>query len=725
MCRLPRFLIVLLTLLPAMVGQKKPVTLEALRAAPAGPAMMAGAPVWSPQGGRFLYREGTKVRLYASAGRERKDLFDTADLRKQAVAVPPEPRMDWENRRVQEARLQWSQDGKQVLVLESGDLFVWSEDSGKVEQLTATPVAERDPKLSPDGKRVSFRRGNDLYVLEVAAKKTVRLTHDGSETLWNGRLDWVYPEELDLGTAHWWSPDSGQIAYLQFDVSRETLYPHIDALPVQAVGEPQRYPKAGTPNADVRVGVVAAAGGLTKWMDYGETRDFLIARVHWSPRGEVVVHRMNRVQDRLDILAADAKTGQSRLLLRETDPHWINLTDDFRFLQDGRMLRSSEKNGGFRHLYVVQDGRETQLTRGEWEVTSIACVDEQGKRVFYVSSEPSPLERHLYVVGFDGGGKRQLTQGKGTHTVSMSPACDAWLDTHSSLETPSKATLRDAQGAEIELWRPPNTKAQDEYEILKTEIHQFKGPDGTHFYGRLIKPAQFDPAKKYPVIVQVYGGPHAQSVRDSYPGMGLDQVYAHRGFVVWQMDNRGSAGRGHGFETPLYRRLGKVELEDQKVGVKYLLSLGFADPERIGVSGWSYGGYMTLYCLLHAPEVFRAGIAGASVTDWRNYDTIYTERYLGLPAENETGYKESSPVHAAANLKGQLLLVHNLEDDNVLFANALQMSHALQEAGKHFEMVVYPQKSHGVTGTARHHLNEKMVEFFERALKAPKVESSR
>lgn len=705
-----------------MAAQKKPITLESLNAAPGMGAIFASQPVWSPAGGRFLYREGSKVKLFTIAGKERKDLFDLSELRKKTRSAGRQPGapMDWENRRVRETPLQWSADGRRVLIAEGGDLFLWSEETGEAKQLTSTPEAEQDPKLSPDSSRVSYRVGNDLYVTEVAGGKTTRLTFDGSGTIWNGRLDWVYPEELDLGTAHWWSPDSRHVAYLQFDVSREPLYPHIDHLPVEAVGEPQRYPKAGAHNADVRVGVVAASGGRTKWLDFGETRDHLLARVHWTPNSQdVVVHRLNRVQDRLQVMAGSVESGAARVLFTETDPHWINLNDDFEFLSDGRMVRTSEKNGGFRHLYLLEkDGsKEKQLTKGDWEVTSIACVDEKKRLVYFLSGERSPLERHLYVVGLDGKGKRQLTQEEGSHTVSMSPACDAWMDTYSSLEQPSRSVLRAASGDTVEVWREANRKPLEEFEILKTEIHQFRGADGTQFYARLIKPANFDPKKKYPAIVQVYGGPHAQSVRNGFAGVNLDQAFAHRGFVIWQMDNRGSFGRGHAFETPLYRRLGKVELEDQKEGVKYLISLGFVDPARIGVSGWSYGGFMTLYCLLHAPEVFRAGIAGASVTDWRNYDTIYTERYLGLPQQNEEGYRLSSPVHAAANLKGDLLLVHNIEDDNVLFANALQMSHALQQAGKHFELLVYPQKSHGVSGKARQHLNEAMMRFFVEKLK--------
>lgn len=399
-------------------------------------------------------------------------------------------------------------------------------------------------------------------------------------------------------------------------------------------------------------------------------------------------------------------------------PGSINITDDFVLLSDGRILRTAEKDG-HRHIYLHgRNGAEhKRLTSGAWEVASLTCVDAKAERVFYLSGETSPLERQLSVVGFNGKNKRQVSSGAGSHTISMSPACDAYLDTYSSLDHPSEATLHDATGKSLKVWREADRKPAEEYDILKTEIHTFKGVDGTLFYARLIKPAGFDPSKKYPVIVAVYGGPHAQSVRNAWSGLSWDQVMAHKGFVIWQMDNRGSYARGLAFEAAVKGRLGAQELADQKEGIRYLSGLGFIDPARIGITGWSYGGFMTLYALLHAPEVFKAGVAGAAVTDWRNYDTIYTERYMGLPEENEEGYKAASPVNAAANLKGQLLLLHNIEDDNVLFANSLQMMHALQQAGKSYQSLIYPQKSHGVTGKARTHMLDEQTRFFEQALK--------
>lgn len=707
-------------LVSAQSSKKKPITLDVL-AAVTRDDTGRGNPIWHPSGKSFAYKEGKKIFLFDLQSKKSRELIDLSSLEGQAKKPPTPIAFAWENRGVRERPYQWTSDGKALLVAVDGDLFLWRESSGKTEQLTATPVAERDPKLSPDGAKVGFRLDHDLYVMDIDSRKTTRLTDDGSPTLMNGKLDWVYPEELALETAWWWAPDSQRIAYLQFDVSRQPIYPHVDHLPITAVAEPQRYPKAGTPNADVRVGVVGITGGRTRWMDFGEIRDHLIARVHWTPDGKsVIAHRLNRIQNHLQVLAADVATGESRLLIEEKDPHWVNLNDDFELLPDGRILLSSERDGGFRHIFLhAADGKPlAQLTRGDWEDTSIACVDKKQQVVYFISSEANPLERHLYRVGFDGHSRQRLSQGEGTFSANFAPGCGAYLETHSSLTSPSISVLRNSDGLELAVWRDRDTKKSDEYDILKTEIHRFKGADGTEFHGRLIKPAAFDPSRQYPVVVMVYGGPHAQSVRNSWAGITWDQVLAHKGFVVWQMDNRGSAGRGHGFESPLFRRFGQTELKDQEDGVKYLKSLGFIDQDRIGIYGWSYGGYMTLYALTHAPNIFKAGVAGAAVTDWRNYDTIYTERYLGLPQENEEGYRASSPVHFADQLQGKLLLVHNIGDDNVLFANALQMMNALELAGKDFDALLYPQKSHGVTGKARNQMLKRMTRFFEESLQA-------
>ena len=703
-----------------LFAQKKPVTLETLlERGGGGRGAGGGNPVWSPDGKRFAYLRGSQVMLYDAPSKSDKELLSLEPLQKAAVQVPDETAFDWQNRRVSESSLEWSESGKEILLSVRGDLFLWHVDTGKWDQLTATPVPERDPKLSPDATRVAFRRGHDLYDMEIASKKITRLTSDSTGTLWNGELDWVYPEELDLGTAYWWSPDSKRIAYLQFDVGHEFIYPQVDLLGVRAQLEPERYPQAGTPNADVRLGVVAAEGGNTRWMNLGDTRDSLLARVYWTPDStRLAVERFNRVQNQLDFILADAREGSARTIIHETDPYWINCSNVFRFLSDGRFLWSSERDG-YRHVYLYSlEGKMLKrITEGDWEVTSIAGVDEASKTVYYESTEASPLERQIYSIDFNGKNRKQITKSDGTHTISMSPTTAYYLDAFSNLTSPSRRTLHTRDGAEVAVYREADRRVIDEYELLPTEIVKFKTSDGTLLYARLIKPANFQPGKKYPAIVMVYGGPGVQSLHNSWAGATWDQALAQRGFVIWQVDNRGSSGRGHAFESPLYRRLGKQELADQLEGVRYLTGQGFVDPARIGIYGWSYGGDMTLYSLLNAPDTFRAGIAGAPVTNWHNYDTIYTERYLGLPSENEEAYKVSSAAQYAANLKAKLLIVHNIEDDNVLFQNTLQMSAALERNGKLFDMVIFPQKTHGVGGPLRKDLLEKTTDFFEKNLK--------
>lgn len=704
--------------IPALLAQKKPITIETLTDR-IGSGGFRGEVVWAPDGQRFAYLQNDRVMLYDVRARSARELLALDAVEKAAVAPPETERFDWENRHVSEESLEWSRSGKQLLLSVAGDLFLLTVDTGKWQQLTATSEPERDAKLSPDGSRVAFRRDHDLYSMELASRRVTRLTQDGTATLLNGELDWVYPEELELSTAYWWSPDSKRIAYMQFDISREFLYPQVALGGVRAVVEPERYPQAGTPNGDVRVGVVSAGGGSTRWINLGDDRESLIARVHWTPdSSRLAVERLNRIQNELDLLLADAGSGTSKVIVHESDPYWINVNDLFRFLPNGQFLWGSERDG-YRHLYLYGlDGKERKrLTEGQWEVSEVAGIDESRDKVYFISNETGPLEQQLYSVKLNGAERTRISQGAGTHTISMSPTNEYYLDMFSSLAAPPRRTIHTREGDERAVFMEADRTLTDEYEILPTEIAKIKASDGTPLYARLIKPANFKPGEKYPAIVMVYGGPGVQEVQDSWKGASWDQVLAQRGFVIWQLDNRGSSGRGHAFETPVFHRFGKIELADQLDGVRYLIAQGFVDPARIGIYGWSYGGYMTLYSLLNAPDMFRAGIAGAPVTNWRNYDTIYTERYLGLPSEDAEGYRASSAIEYADKLNAKLLIVHNLEDDNVLFQNTLQMADALEQHDKLFEMEVYPQKSHGVGGPFRKQLLELTTEFFEKNLR--------
>ncbi len=704
-----RLILLLCASLSIEAAGKKAITLdEFLSQAVVRPL----APIWSPDGKRFAYKQKNDVYRYDVAAKKTKSWFAASEASAKDSA--------WQNRHVSSQSYQWFPNSKDLLASEDGDLFIVHADGAR-EQITKTGSNEEDPKLSPDGKCVLYRSKSNLYSIDLATNQVRQLTTDGTATLLNGQLDWVYPEELELHTATWWSPDSKRIAYLQFDVSGEFSYPQLDLLRERAVAEPQRYPQAGTPNAHVRLGVVSLDSGLTKWMEISDTSGALLARVAWLPdSAQVAVERMNRVQNELDLWFCDALSGASRVILHEQSKTWINIADNL-FLLKSRpeFLWTSELASGFRHIYRYSDKGEMlqQLTSGNWEVRSIAAVDEAQRKVYFISSEQGPLENQLYAVGFDGGPRRRLTNEEGVHGIRANSDGSYFVDAFSNSKRPPETVLRNAAGEQLAVLVPMDRKALETYQFPPAEIAEVKAEDGTVLYGRLIKPSSFRDGVKYPLIVYVYGGPGVQEILNEWQPPDWQQALAERGYLVWQLENRGSKGRGHAFESPIYRELGKQEVADQRLGVEYLLKKGFADRERIGITGWSYGGYMTIHCMLLAPDVFKVGVAGAPVNDWRNYDTIYTERYMDTPANNAARYDSASNVPNAAKLRGPLLIVHNFEDDNVLFQNTMQMANALEKANKRFVMQIYPQKTHGVSGALRKPLYEEMTAFFEEHLK--------
>ncbi len=677
-------------------------------------------PLWSPDGNSFAYQEHGTIALYDVAQRKAKTWFETATLEK-AAKQPSEAAkpFGWQNRRVAQDSFQWFSNSRDMLVAEGGDLFVMHSD-GKFDQVTATEMREEDPKLSPDNKSILYRSSGNLFVLDLATRQVRQLTSDGSATLLNGQLDWVYPEELEIPTASWWSPDSKSIAYLQFDTSNEFVYPQTHLVDRRAEYEPERYPQAGTPNAKVRLGVLSLSDGKTVWTDAGNSADILLARVAWLPdSSRVALETMPRLQDALDLLFCNPKTGATERIIHEESKTWINVADNLYFLKSRPEFLWTSERSGFRHIYRYSLNGELlgQLTSGEWQVDTIAAVDEPAHRIYYTSSEASPLETQLYSMDFEHSGTRSIITSAGfDHHVNANPVATYYLDRFSSRSQPPEDSLFDNSGKMLAVVKAADKKALDEFDIQPTEMVQVQAPDGAVLYAKLIKPAGFRSGKKYPVIVDVYGGPQAQSVRNAWGGLNMDQVFAARGYVVWQLDNRGSFGRGHAFEAPLYREMGTHEVADQRLGVEYLIKQGIADPARIGITGWSYGGYMTIHSLLLAPDIFKVGVAGAPVTDWHNYDTIYTERYMGLPEQNAAKYDISSNVKHAAELKGKLLILHNMEDDNVLFQNTVQMVNAFEEAGKQYYLQIYPQRTHGVSGKPAKTMAQAVLDFFDRNL---------
>ena len=713
-----RFFLGLLLVASLTFAAKKPVTLDDFLA-----YHSAREPdvIWSPDGASFVYEEDGNVNRCQAVNHKCKVWFATHTLELVAKTPAVPAQFGWQNRRVAAHQLQWYPNSEDLLASVNGDLFSVYPD-GKFDRITATEIDEEDPKLSPDGRQILYRHNSNLYVIDLATKQTRQLTTDGTTTLLNGQLDWVYPEELEIPTATWWSPDSKQVAYLQFDVSNEFIYPQAFLLPERAVSEPERYPQAGTPNARVRLGVISPQGGATIWTDAGNSPDLLLARVAWFPDSSAIaLEVLPRQQNTLDLLACNPIDGSVKTLVHEESKDWINVVNSLRFLKSRPEFLWLSERSGFRHIYRYSNNGELlgPLTSGDWQVSAITAVNEQTQAVYYTSSESSPLESQLYRLPLANGGQRTLLTKTGfDHIIQSNPDGTFFLDHFSSQTTPPETILRNDAGDQVgKLNLNKSKKKTDDFDLRPPEILTVRTPDNTALYARLIKPPGFQPGTKYPAIIDVYGGPGIQIIRNAWTGLDLDQLLAARGYVVWQLENRGASGRGHAFESPIFHNLGKQEVADQVLGLDRLLDMGFVDRNRIGITGWSYGGYMTIHSMLVAPERFKVGIAGAPVTDWHNYDTIYTERYMGLPAQNTAGYQDSSNVRNASRLAGKLLILHNLEDDNVLFQNTVQMANALEEANRPYFMQLYPQKTHGVTGAPRKTLYQTMIDFFDRNLK--------
>jgi dipeptidyl-peptidase-4 len=612
---------------------------------------------------------------------------------------------------------EWSADERKLIIFTNsqrvwrtntrGKYYVWDLD-----RRTLTPISTQDgwqmfAKLSPDGSRVGFVRDNDLYVTDLATGRETRLTRDGGEQIINGTFDWVYEEELGVQDGWRWSPDGQRIAFWRIDQSPvRTFYmiQETDSLYSQPIA--LRYPKAGTPNPVARIGVIGVGGGETTWMDTGSDTEVLLARMEWAESpNEVVIQRTNRIQNRIDVLLADASTGRSRVLFTETDAAWVDVTDDFTWLADGQRFLWTSERDGWNHLYVYNRNGSVarQLTRGPWEVTRVMGVDERGGWVYFGGTREGPAERHVYRVRLDGRGEIQkLSREPGTHNAAVSPAGTYYLDMYSTISTPTVTRLHRANGTEVRTL-VDNTRAREALGQLAVSAPEFftvRTQDGAELNAWMIKPAGFDPSRKYPVLMYVYGGPGSQTVLNSWGGSRYlwHQSLAQRGYIVVSVDNRGTGARGRDFKKTVYLKLGQQEAADQIEAGNWLARQPYVDAARIGIWGWSYGGYMTSMALTRPGSPFKAGIAVAPVADWWLYDTIYTERFMRTPQENPEGYRLGAPVNAAANLRGKLLLIHGTGDDNVHFQNSVRLANALQAAGKQFQFMAYPNRTHSISG---------------------------
>ena len=612
-----------------------------------------------------------------------------------------------------------------VLLTIGDDLYVYDFGTERATRLTDTPGTEELATFSPDGRLVAFVRGNNLFVTGLSGGSERALTADGTAEILNGKLDWLYQEEIygrGIFRGYWWSPDSSHVAFLQLDERQVLEYTVVDHMPYRPAIEVTDYPKAGDTNPTVRLGVAGVAGGAVTWIDLGaaRTEDLLVVDVGWTPDSSGVVHQVqDREQTWLDLRLADRSTGQSRNLLRETTAAWVNPNGDPLWLEDGDFLWLSERSG-FKHVYRydAEAARGTPVTSGRWDVRTLYGVDERNGWIFYASSEASPIGEDIYRVRLDGSERSRLSSGGGTHSASFSPDFARYVDVWSTAARPSQVRLHRADGTEIRVIDANPVPALDRYALAVPEFVQVDTRDGFTMEGMLLKPPDFDPARRYPVYQFTYSGPGASQVRDRWGGTQymFHQLLAQQGIVVWLLDNRSASGKGAESQWTVYRRLGEFELQDLEDGIAWLQRQGWVDPSRIVLSGWSYGGFMTAYAMTHSTS-WTAGIAGGPVTDWRDYDTVYTERLMMTPQNNPDGYRRTAPRHAAADLQGRLLLVHGTMDDNVHMQNTLQFAYELQRAGKDFELMLYPRSRHSVTDPQLNlHLRRTMLDFVQRAV---------
>jgi dipeptidyl-peptidase 4 len=626
----------------------------------------------------------------------------------------------------------FSPDGRALLFPLGGDLY-YLPIGGDVRQLTASDATETDAKISPLGNYVSYVRDQNLYIIDLETGLERAITTEGGGAISYAMADFAAQEEMGRLTGYWWAKDDSKLAFTRTDESEVIL---MDRYEIGADGSvvtvKQRYPFAGTANAVVELAVMDLSSGQLIWMDLGDEPDIYIPRVNWSPDGTLAVQRQSRDQRVIDLIFFDVATGQGQVALEERQDNFTNIHSDLHFIAGGQQFLWTSEATGYRHIYLYnKDGSLVrQLTSGEWMVAAtgrtgggIRAVNEETGFVYFEGWLTDPRQRHLYHVPLAGGDISRMTEAGGWHTTKVAPDGSFFIDSGESPTRPPYTAIRSMDGTLLSYISENALDESHPYfayleNHLKREFGSFEADDGTTLYYQITKPADFDETKEYPAIVYLYGGPGVgQQVRMVWQA-GLNQILAQNGYVVFTMDNRGSPNRGKAFEDVLFRNMGDYEVRDQITGTNWLKSLPYVDGARVGIYGWSYGGYMTLMMMLKNPGVFAAGIAGAPVTDWRLYDTHYTERYMGDPNDGDNAYAVSSPMSYVDNLADPLLVIHGMADDNVFFNNSVALIGALQRARKPFDLMTYPGKTHRITGMDEQiHRDQMRLDFFDEHLK--------
>ena len=620
----------------------------------------------------------------------------------------------------------WSPDGKQLLFPINGDLYLHDLAGRQTRRLTQDANA-LDPKFSPKGHYVSYVRDQNLWVIDLASGKQTQLTHDGKGTVHNGEAEFVAQEEMDRRTGYWWAPDDSRIAFERFDERDVPATRRFEVYPDRTEVIEQRYPAAGDPNVRVKLGLIAPTGGASRWIDLGRNPDIYLVRVDWLPDGKRLSYqRMQRRQQKLDLQLVDATDLTQRNLLTETSKTWINLNDDLHFLKDRPEFIWGSERSGWHQLYLYDlDGKLLHpISADDWNLDGVLAVDEKAGVAYVSSNKDAVPDRQVYALKLDGSdanAPQRVSKQDGWHEAHFADDASLYVDTFSNPATPPQVSVHRANG-EFVAWIEENKlDAQHPYwpyhdaHVLPV-FGALKADDGQTLYYKLYKPLGFDAKQKYPVMLHFYGGPTAQMATDAWPDL-FDEYMAQHGFVVFTLDNRGMARRGRAFSDPIYRQFGDVEVADQRAGIAWLKQQPWIDGSRIGTFGWSYGGYLSTMMLAKDSNELAGGVAVAPVTDWRLYDTYYTERYLGLPRDNDAGYTRSAVFAWLDGLTSPMLLIHGMADDNVLFLNSTKLMAALQQRGTQFNLMTYPGGKHGLsTPEMRKHAFTAIADFFEKQI---------
>jgi len=727
---------------PLTAAEPNDLALERIFASPdlAGPTLRQAE--LSPAGDRVTYlkgRDDSRSLLdlweYHAADDTTRVLVAADEVMPEEVELSAAEQARRERARIADLRgivdYRWSGDGRWLLFPIGGNIFVldMEAEERQVVQLTDAEAFDTDPQIAPDGRHVAFVRERDLWLVEIEGGEARALTDSATDTLANGVAEFIAQEEMGRSTGFWWSPTGDHVAFLQIDESpvEATRRYEVQAETIEMVE--QRYPYAGTDNVTYRLGVVEIESGEIEWVDLGSETDIYIPRVKWLPNADQLgFQRQSRDQRTLELVIANIADGETRTLLTETSETWINLHDDLDFLTEMPAFVWSSERDGFRHLYLYDYEGEIirRLTDGEWQVDALAGVDEEMGMVYFTASEVSTTEKHLYrqsLVTRSPEVVNRVSRRSGWHEVSMDRDARIYVDTFSNSRQPPQLSLHNVDGERL-AWLVENRLDDDHPygpyrdDHRPTEFGKIVAPQGHELHYRLVRPTGFDPDERYPVFVHVYGGPTHRMVTERWSRrMLIDQYMARQGYLVFSLDNRGVERQGKAFQDAAFLKLGQVEMADQMVGVDWLRSQGFVDADRIGIFGWSYGGYMSLMALAQYPGEFAAGVSVAPVTDWTLYDTHYTERYMGRPQDQPEAYEKGNVLSYAEAMTDPLLLIHGMADDNVLFTHSTKLMHALQSRAFPFELMTYPGEKHAISGDGqRLHVYRKITDYLDRHL---------